>query len=258
MFKLSKYAVIAALPTNAAQSLCFSTKTGEMLLIPTKVFDFIENKEWNNLKFNELLELVRTELLVCEDEDETNFILKFDEMSQNSDILLSTIQPTANCQLNCHYCGQVHSNVTMSDEIRQKMIGRIKHIILTNPNYKTVCITWYGGEPLMALDCICKFYEDMFKFCEENNINYTSDIITNGLLLTLENFEILMKCKIISIQITIDGPKETHDKRRITKDGKGSFDVIFNNLCKVIHSEIYSLYKPKIILRINIDTRWRN
>ncbi|MDR1347569.1 MAG: radical SAM protein [Prevotellaceae bacterium] len=254
MFKLSKYAVIAALPTNAAQSLCFSTKTGEMLLIPTKVFDFIKNKEWNNLKFNELLELARTELLVCEDEDETNFIFKFDEMSQNNSILLSTIQPTANCQLDCHYCGQVHSNVIMSDEILQKMLGRIKHIILTNPNYKTVCITWYGGEPLMALDCICKFYEDMFKFCEENSINYISDIITNGLLLTLENFEILMKCKITSIQITIDGPKETHDKRRITKNGKGSFDMIFNNLCKVVHSEIYSLYKPKIILRINIDS----
>ena len=42
-------------------------------------------------------------------------------------------------------------------------------------------------------------------------------------------------------QVTLDGDKETHDRMRVYRDGRGTFDVIFDNVaalaragCKVI------------------------
>ena len=49
------------------------------------------------------------------------------------------------------------------------------------------------------------------------------------------------------IQVTIDGPKEIHDKRRIAKGGKGSFDDIVESIDVTVEAGIH------ISLRLNID-----
>lgn len=254
MFKLSKYLEIHPLPNDEPKSLFYSTKTGEISLMSSHLINYIESKEWENITTTELLELTRCEILVCEDENELETILSFDSYSEDyKEALGVTIQPTANCQLGCHYCGQSHSKNKMTDLVVQKTLERIKHILISQ-KYEKLNITWYGGEPLLALSLIESFYSDIFNFCIDNNIKYNSDIITNGLLLKPEYFEKLMKSNVSSIQVTIDGPKETHDKRRITKGGKGTFDVIMNNLKSIVHSNIFEEYKPSILLRINIDS----
>ncbi len=254
MFKLSKYLEIQPLPNDESKSLYYSTKTGEIVLMASDLIRHIEHKQWENISTTELLELTRCEILVCEDENELETILSFDSHSEDyKEALGVTIQPTANCQLGCHYCGQAHSKNKMTDTVVKKTLERIKHILISQ-NYEKLNITWYGGEPLLALSLIESFYSDIFNFCIENHIEYNSDIITNGLLLKPEYFEKLMKSNVSSIQVTIDGPKETHDKRRVTKGGKGTFDLIINNLKSVVHSDIFRKYKPSIILRINIDS----
>ncbi len=57
----------------------------------------------------------------------------------------------------------------------------------------------------------------------------------------------LKKLKVKTVQITIDGPKEIHDKRRPLINGKGSFDTIINNVKEVKD------YFEHISIRINID-----
>jgi len=254
MFKLSKYLEIQPLPNNSAKSLYYSTRTGEITLMSSDLLSYIRHKDWDKINMNELLELTRSEILVCDDENELETILSFDAHSEDyKEALGVTIQPTANCQLGCHYCGQVHSKNKMNDEVVKKTLERIKHTLISK-NYNKLNITWYGGEPLLALSLIESFYSDIFNFCIENQIEYNSDIITNGLLLKYEYFEKLMNSKVSSIQVTIDGPKETHDKRRITKGGKGTFDVIISNLKTIVHSDLFEKYKPSIVLRINIDS----
>ena len=53
---------------------------------------------------------------------------------------------------------------------------------------------------------------------------------------------------IDSIQITMDGMKETHDKLKPYMDGRGSFDVILNNVKLLEHHDVQEL-----TLRINLD-----
>lgn len=83
--------------------------------------------------------------------------------------------------------------------------------------------------------------------CDENGINYTSAMVTNGYDLTEKNYDILKKCKINSIQITVDGDAETHDKRRFLRGGYPTFDNIISNICSLKDETIL------ITLRINID-----
>ena len=254
MFTFSKYLVTQELPNDNSKTLFYSTRTGEIVLMPSNIIEKINQKKWGEISFEELKQLTRCEIIVPVDENELETILSFDAHSEDfKDALGVTIQPTANCQLGCHYCGQEHTDKKMSDEVVKKTILRIKDILIKE-KYSKLNITWYGGEPLLALSLIERFYKDILDFCLKHHIEYNSDIITNGLLLKPEYFEKLIKANVTHIQVTIDGPKETHDKRRITKGGKGTFDIIVSNLQKVIHSDLFERYNPSMLLRVNIDS----
>ena len=47
--------------------------------------------------------------------------------------------------------------------------------------------------------------------------------------------------------MTIDGPKDVHDSRRISCDGKSTFDLLISNVNKLIDSGL------DVIVRINVD-----
>ncbi len=54
----------------------------------------------------------------------------------------------------------------------------------------------------------------------------------NGTLLTDEIIK-FMKDNEVSLLISMDGPKEIHDKNRVFSNGMGSFDKIMNNINKI-------------------------
>lgn len=79
-------------------------------------------------------------------------------------------------------------------------------------------------------------------------------ITTNGYALTPSIYKELKEdFNVYHIEITIDGSKSFHDKRRITTNGIGSFDVIFNNLTSIIQSPAYDCKKCMISIRCNVD-----
>jgi uncharacterized protein len=61
----------------------------------------------------------------------------------------------------------------------------------------------------------------------------TFSLTTNATLLTDEIIEFLAT-EQIGVTVSIDGPKEMQDKRRVYKSGKGSYDVIEPKLRKLI------------------------
>ena len=72
------------------------------------------------------------------------------------------------------------------------------------------------------------------------NLHFTS----NGFLLNNAMIDFL-RDKNACFQITLDGGKDTHDSTRFTKNGLGSYDVIINNIKRLIKANLY------VILRIN-------
>lgn len=148
------------------------------------------------------------------------------------------------CNFACPYCYEQAKPGIMSQEVQDKIIELAKEAA---EHKKNVDFTWYGGEPLLAKKVIYSLSERVMKICEENKVEYSSSIITNGYLLEDEDVELFKKYKIDSVQITIDGTREIHNTRRILKNGgEGTFDTIIANVKK-----LYG--KVGISLRVNID-----
>lgn len=118
----------------------------------------------------------------------------------------------------------------MNEKIQLVLIDFVRKILEEN-NYKKLNVSWYGGEPLLELEVIRKVSKNLIQLCQEEEVQYGASIVTNGVLLDLETAKILKnECYVDRAQITIDGLPEYHNKRRILKDGKESFDIICRNI----------------------------
>jgi len=156
-----------------------------------------------------------------------------------------TIAPTINCNFACKYCFENPDGAVMSEETQDKIVEFVKEELKSGKKY--VSVTWYGGEPLLCMDVIENLSNKLIELCRKRRAKYYADIITNGSLYTKEIAEKLKKLKVSSVQITLDGYKDTHDKRRPFKDKrKSSFDAIIKNL------EETAGILP-VSLRINVD-----
>lgn len=255
MLSLSKYYKSVEIPIkNSEEIIIYSLRTGGSFILNKKTYLNLKKGEFNFLTDKEIDLLTKNKIIILKSENEIEEILRYNHLTnENNDTLSFTIQPTSNCQLGCFYCGQEHKKDKISEEVIEKTIERISFIIENNTNTKNLHITWYGGEPLLAINAIEKYSEKIISFCNNKKINYSADIITNGLLLTEKNYLKLLNLNITNFQITLDGTKKTHDLRRVTKGGKGTFDLIFNNIINFVNSPYYEQYSAGLNLRINID-----
>jgi uncharacterized protein len=95
---------------------------------------------------------------------------------------------------------------------------------------KEINISFYGGEPLLNFKLIKQCVEYVRRLQDKREITFT--ITTNGTLLKNEIIDYLAQNKI-GLAISLDGPKEVHDRYRIFPDGRGSFDLIMKNVSKI-------------------------
>ena len=177
----------------------------------------------------------------------------------STDTLGLTIAPTLNCNFRCFYCYEkdVLENKSMTDDVANKILNFIKFKIkLIN----FLDITWYGGEPLLEKARILSLSKSIIQICEKNKVDYSAGIVTNGYLLDCETLLKLRDCKVNTIQITLDGVAETHDKRRYLKNRGKTFDKIINNLLSLstLYKEDKEENLPSINLRINVDKSNKN
>lgn len=132
----------------------------------------------------------------------------------------------ARCNLRCRYCYYIDKEkiITgkkiqlMSDEILEKYI--IQHFEASSG--PEVFFSWHGGEPTLAgLD----FYRKALTFQKKHKpFSYTvyNGIQTNGTLIDREWCEFLADNNFY-VGVSIDGYGELHDRFRINKDGRPSF-----------------------------------
>ena len=140
------------------------------------------------------------------------------------------------CNLNCSYCFEKSKkNVKMTEEVAIKALDFLYNNEIKNRengfSSDSVGITLFGGEPFLNWD-VSKILLDYIK-TKNKEIAINVGIITNGTIINQEIVDYLndySKSHNISIQISVDGLKETHDFYRVYHDGKGSFDVIEKNI----------------------------
>ena len=245
MYKLSKFNYFCG--NNKGELLLFNSYKG--FHSTCKVRD--KELQKDILKLTELNEFVREKMLekgiiVSTEEDEG---LKLNHLICTAiagNGLRLTISPTEQCNFRCKYCYETHLNLVMSDKEKADLINYVKRNI---HKHNSLHVSWFGGEPLLALDLIKELSGEFIKYCKMYRRQYSSIMTTNGYLLNLETAKMLVDYGVRLFQITIDGVKEVHDNQRPLIGNQPTFDTIFNNLQKIKESNIKNI---RIVIRSNV------
>jgi uncharacterized protein len=89
---------------------------------------------------------------------------------------------------------------------------------------------FFGGEPLLNLPVMYYLAERLSAAAAGRGVRMTSSIITNGLLLTPEVVDRMLRFGLKSVKITLDGDRDTHNRMRPLRGGQGTFDRIIENI----------------------------
>ena len=153
------------------------------------------------------------------------------------------------CNFRCPYCfensisasGKGWSKKVFSKEMSDRAYQAMLEL-QPNRDQHSRMITLYGGEPLLAEN-----YE-IVSYVVKQGIKrgYTFSAITNGY--DLDRYASLLGPGMIeSVQITIDGMPDTHNKRRIHYLGVSTFNHIMDNVDRVLRAGV------NVSIRVNTD-----
>ena len=163
-----------------------------------------------------------------------------------ADTLQLILLSSEDCNFRCTYCYENFARGTMEPWVRTAIKNLVEKRL---PSLRQLRVTWFGGEPLYGFQAIKDLGPFFTEISQKALIPYSSDMTTNAYLLTPEVADQLFQWKVFHYQITIDGPPEFHDCSRPTRDGKGTFDTIFEN----IRSLHLRQDRFNVVLRVNFD-----
>lgn len=164
--------------------------------------------------------------------------------------------PAYDCNLRCGYCFQDHMRTNpsyahmlkaMTPELVERLFRAIPELAARHGvDPAAACntdLTLYGGEPLLAahrpiiLDLLERTGrlggKGMFAITNATELHAYADVLGNG--------------GVTGVQITLDGPPDEHDRRRIRADGSGTFTAIADNIDLALSKNV------SVSVRMNID-----
>lgn len=181
------------------------------------------------------------------DEKQEREALYTDIIDRSANNLRLIILPTEQCNYRCKYCYESFEKGKMSEEIQEGIVRYVRRNIV---KYAGLRISWFGGEPLLALDVIEQISTKVIDICKKARRKYVADITTNGYLLSLDVFKKLLSLNVLEYQITIDGVKHVHDSKKPLVNGGGTFDTVTSNLRLIKQGVKSSTFS--IVIRSNV------
>ncbi len=157
------------------------------------------------------------------------------------------IIPSYACNLRCVYCFQdatLRKPEVMRKDIAGKALDAIQHLCQKRGSIGSPEVVLFGGEPLLRNPRQTETVLHIIGECKERG--FRTKIITNGV--NLEYYCNRFDFSGVGwIQVTLDGPKEIHDRRRMFANGTGSFKWIEKGVDKALDCGL------KVALRVNVD-----
>lgn len=226
--------------------LISESNTEEMKAVIEHPEKYVSREDYHPL----ISDLLNGGFIFDENLDEKDLIVKHYYDYVNDDTYLLIIMTTYDCNFHCWYCTQSHKNENLTDAT----VGRIKkHIAkyLIDNKIKKFVLSWFGGEPSLQYDRIIDISLFAKQFCREHGVIFSNGITTNGSLLSDAMIEGFSSCNLNRYQITIDGIRAMHNKVRFNNMIKDSFNVICNNIMKIIDN----VSNPEVVLRYNYTSK---
>jgi len=235
---------------NSRYTLINNTLTGALDIIENRIWDLVEGRKFSSIDGKPLSNLLERGYLYHDLKKEDEILVELYNnytKKASSRPLRIVFCPSYQCNLKCTYCFQTdlpsNPNKFMSAKILDDSINAAEELSKEKSG-KVDSVELFGGEPLLLKNKPA--LKKIFKFAQEKDAPIS--IITNGVM-AKDLIDILLpvKEKIKMLQVTVDGPAEIHDRRRIFPSGKGSFDKISNSIDVLLKNNIHTN------IRVNID-----
>lgn len=254
MYKLSQYNIYNSL--SDGKYLLVHGYTGAVDIISEDIYNIILSAMVDSKKLillsKEDFEILRqrgyiTDKTYDDERESLKKVAKTVHKVQSKNIAVAII-PTYGCNFRCSYCyekkliekGEEWLNKVISTETVDLIFKSFDKMREEGKNIDSITI--YGGEPLLLTNY--KIIEYIVKKATQRKIPIKA--VTNGF--NIDKFiDILSPDKISSLQITIDGLANFHNKRRYLVGGEPSFSKIVDNIDKCLMKKI------KVVIRTNID-----
>ncbi len=138
---------------------------------------------------------------------------------------------TNQCNLSCQYCYEFGADKVATPEGKPKFMdletakASVDFLLAQSEGRRSIHITFFGGETLMNFPLLKQVvaYANERAAGESRHIDFS--LTTNATLLTPAIIEFLSE-NGIGVTVSMDGPKEMHDRLRVFSNGRGSYDII--------------------------------
>jgi uncharacterized protein len=250
-YKPSRYNVLV--PLTGGRVLAYNALSGGLALWQpdeTALFDTITAPTSLDESDPTVQALEKGGYVVREQVDELGYIERqYRQHRYDPRRMILTIVPTMACNFGCDYCfqGAEKSAATMESPVQDAIVALLERV---TPAINYFHVAWYGGEPLVREKVIESLSDRFIAHCDRHAITYDAMVVTNGYRLTPEVARSLYVRRVTGVQVTLDGPPDDHDQRRVLLSGGGTFDRIISNL-KAWIDEV----PLHVTIRVNIDSR---
>ena len=138
---------------------------------------------------------------------------------------------TEDCNFDCSYCiysGEYINRHKRSNRVMDRSIAKkaIDDFLEASVTSEMRSIGFYGGEPLLNFTLIKQAVDYIRKKEKGVKVNFT--ITTNGFLLKGEAADFLTRHDF-TINVSLDGPKQIHDRYRRTGNGSPTWETVTSN-----------------------------
>lgn len=228
--------------------ILYNTLTGALIIIDNKhstnFQKAIENKNLDLLP-KSFIKSFKKDGIVIEDNYDEDIIIKTRSLiGKTQNELIVSIMLTLDCNFSCKYCFEEKRKINMSYAVEKNIINYINQ---KTKKCERISVDWYGGEPLLRFRQLKRMNDKIFNICKKQNTDYSISVTTNGYLLDENVINYLRNFEVSHLQITLDGPPETHNQNRPLSTNKPTFDQIFKNIKFAVDENI------SVIVRVNVE-----
>lgn len=139
------------------------------------------------------------------------------------------------CNLKCVYCMQ--QNISEADNRMEPSVRVAEWKQLMNLHHsKHLNVCLFGGEPFLNIT----YLSEVLEIAKEEIGDISYSVVTNGTLVDSRVIKLINTYSINRIQITIDGPENIHNRRRVSQNINCYQEIIKNiyTLLKETNSQI--------------------
>jgi uncharacterized protein len=137
-------------------------------------------------------------------------------------IQLLVVQPTPFCNIDCRYCylPDRSNKAVVADGTLSNLFSQV---FASGWASEGLSVVWHAGEPMvLPID----FYRRAFRLIDgmkPEHVAVRHSFQTNATLIDAAWCDFFAE-EQVSVGVSVDGPKRLHDRNRVTRSGRGTFD----------------------------------